>query len=157
TGGFTQVLLHYGARSVIAMDVGYGLLDWKLASDPRVTVMDRFNVRDLRPDHIPDGVDCAVADCSFIALATIIPPILAVLKPNGLGILLIKPQFELPAHQVASGGVVFDQQAREQAIAMVTHQCIASRLHVSGVVPSPITGANGNQEYLLYFAPGARG
>ncbi|MBF0420804.1 MAG: TlyA family RNA methyltransferase [Magnetococcales bacterium] len=152
TGGFTQVLLHYGARSVIAMDVGYGQLDWKVASDPRVQVKERFNIRDLLNEDIPGGVDIVVVDCSFIGLSMIIPPILHVLKKPGSGIFLIKPQFELPAFQIASGGIVYQEEARQQAITAVTQQCTALGLEVHGVIPSPITGSQGNQEFLLYFS-----
>lgn len=152
TGGFTQVLLHYGAQSVIAMDVGYGQLDWKLASDPRVKVMERFNIRDLKNDDIPTGVDIVVVDCSFIGLSMIIPPIINVLKKPGWGIFLIKPQFELPAHQMISGGIVYQEEAHQQAITSVTHHCTSSGLQVHGVIPSPITGSQGNQEFLLFFS-----
>ncbi|MEO5327360.1 MAG: TlyA family RNA methyltransferase [Magnetococcus sp. THC-1_WYH] len=152
TGGFTQVLLHHGARQVIAMDVGYGQLDWKVASDPRVVIMDRFNVRNLQPEDIPEGVDFVVVDVSFIALARTIPPLLTVLKPGGRGVLLIKPQFELPPDQIAPGGVVGDDAARHHAVKAVTEHCTAAGMDVIGITPSPITGSKGNQEYLLYFS-----
>ncbi|HIJ85034.1 MAG: hemolysin [Magnetococcales bacterium] len=151
TGGFTQVMLHSGAKRVIAMDVGYGQLDWKLASNPKVTVMDRFNARDLQPSDLPEEIDFMVVDVSFIALTRILPPLFQVLKPTGQGILLIKPQFELPPHQVTPGGVVHDEGLHQQAIISVVNHCTESGSKVLAVIPSPITGSQGNQEYLLYF------
>ncbi|MBF0144868.1 MAG: TlyA family RNA methyltransferase [Magnetococcales bacterium] len=152
TGGFTQVLLHHGANKVIAMDVGYGQLDWKLVSDPRVVVMDRFNIRDLQPSDLPEGVDFIVVDVSFIALTRILSPLHTVLNTGGEGILLVKPQFELPPHKVATGGIVHDEHARQQAVTTVTDQCHALGFKVIAVTPAPVTGAKGNQEYLLYFS-----
>ncbi|MBF0110009.1 MAG: TlyA family RNA methyltransferase [Magnetococcales bacterium] len=150
TGGFTQVLLHHGAREVIAMDVGYGQLDWKLASDPRIRVMDRFNVRDLKSEDLPGGVDLIVVDVAFIALTRVLPPLMTVLKTPGEGVLLIKPQFELPPQQIPTGGIVREAMAHDQAIATVRTHCLACGLKVSDVIPSPITGSKGNQEFLLH-------
>jgi 23S rRNA (cytidine1920-2'-O)/16S rRNA (cytidine1409-2'-O)-methyltransferase len=110
TGGFTDCVLQRGAQRVYAIDVGYGQLDWRLRSDPRVIVMDRLNVRYLRPEDIPELVDLIVIDVSFISLKMVWPAILPVLKPQGYLVALIKPQFEVGKGQVGRGGIVRDEK-----------------------------------------------
>jgi 23S rRNA (cytidine1920-2'-O)/16S rRNA (cytidine1409-2'-O)-methyltransferase len=152
TGGFTDVLLQHGAKRVYALDVGYGILDWKLVSDDRVVVMDRTNIRHLTPEQIPDSVDFITTDVSFISLKKALPPALATLKTGGTGVALIKPQFELPKKKVGPGGIVTDTSLHQQAINSILEQCQPWGLSILGTAPSPITGPKGNQEFLFYYA-----
>ncbi|MBF0453861.1 MAG: TlyA family RNA methyltransferase [Magnetococcales bacterium] len=152
TGGFTDVLLQHGAKRVYALDVGYGILDWKLVSDPRVVVMDRTNIRHLTPEQIPEPVDLLTTDVSFISLTKALPPALAVLRPGGVGIALIKPQFELPRDQVGKGGVVDNPQHHQQAVDSILAQAPTWGLKILGTAPSPITGPKGNREFLFYYS-----
>jgi 23S rRNA (cytidine1920-2'-O)/16S rRNA (cytidine1409-2'-O)-methyltransferase len=151
TGGFTDCLLQHGARSVTAVDVGYGQLDPRLAADPRVRVMDRTNVRHLSPDDLPEPVDLVVADLSFISLTTVLPALRAALAPGGDMLLLVKPQFEVGRAGVGKGGIVRDEALREQAVEKVAEAARRLGLTPAGSVPSPITGAKGNIEYLLHL------
>lgn len=151
TGGFTDVLLRRGARKVFAIDVGYGQLAWSLRQDPRVVVLDRTNVRELAPDALGQPADLAVIDTSFISLAQVLPHVAALLGPPGGKpiIALVKPQFEVPRHQVGAGGVVRDPDARAAAVAAVATWARAHGFTVGDAVESPITGPAGNVEYLL--------
>lgn len=151
TGGFSDVLLQNGARRVYALDVGYGLLDWKLVSDPRIVVMDRTNIRHLNPEQIADPIDLLTTDVSFISLSQALPPALATLKPNGEGVALIKPQFELPKDRVGKGGVVREASLHQQAIDDILAQAEAWNIHPLGVCPSPLTGPKGNREFLFHY------
>jgi 23S rRNA (cytidine1920-2'-O)/16S rRNA (cytidine1409-2'-O)-methyltransferase len=150
TGGFTDVLLAHGAAKVHAVDVGHGQLAWKLRSDPRVVVHEKTNARYLDRTAIPDPVGVLVCDASFIGLTTILPAPLALCEPGAWAIVLIKPQFEAGAAFVGSKGVVRDPEV---------HQAVCDRIaawwsglpgwNVIGIIESPITGPEGNREFLL--------
>ena len=149
TGGFTDCLLARGAAEVIALDVGRGQLHPRLRGDPRVRVLERFNVRALEPRHLPGPVDFAVADLSFISLGLALPPVLACLRPGAWLVLLVKPQFEVGRGRVGKGGIVRDEAARLEALEGVAARARALGLAEVGRITSPITGADGNVEYLL--------
>jgi 23S rRNA (cytidine1920-2'-O)/16S rRNA (cytidine1409-2'-O)-methyltransferase len=149
TGGFTDCLLQAGAARVHALDVGYGQLHPTLRSDPRVVVHERINARHLRADALGEDVEVVVADVSFISLALVLPAVLALLRPGGLLVALIKPQFEVGKGQVGKGGVVRDEAVRAAAIDRVTSEVAALGLEVLGVTDSPILGPAGNREALL--------
>ena len=147
TGGFTDCMLHRGAAKVYAVDVGHGQLDWRIRNDPRVVVLEKLNARFLSRDHIPELVDICVIDVSFISLTLILPNAFDLITPSGVILALIKPQFELQRADVRKGGVVRDpelhQKAQDKIVAFV-----ASLGHVvTGIVPSSIKGADGNQEF----------
>ena len=149
TGGFTDCLLQRGATRVYAYDVGAGLLDWKLRNDPRVIVREGNNVRYLKPADLPEEVDMAVCDVSFISVTLIVPAVVAVLTGTGEMVILIKPQFEAPRDSVGKGGIVRDPEVHRQVIEKVT-RFVSSYHFQTVVIPSPILGAEGNQEFLLY-------
>ncbi len=149
TGGFTDCLLQAGAARVYAVDVGYGQLDWRLRQDPRVISRERLNARYLTADALPEPVEVAVIDVSFISLKLILPPVSALVKPGGEIIVLVKPQFEVGKGQVGKGGVVRDPAVQLQAVAEVTAAAEFLGLRAAGCLPSPILGPKGNQEYLL--------
>jgi len=149
TGGFTDCLLQNGVQKVFAVDVGYGQLAWKLRQDPRVVVIERVNIRDMAPSLIPEPVDIAVIDVSFISLTKVIPSILNFLKPDAAMVALIKPQFEVGKEQVGKGGIVRDETARMTAVKNIEDFIRGLGLEVEGIVPSPITGQDGNNEYLV--------
>jgi len=151
SGGFTDCLLQHGAARVYAVDVAYGQLDWKLRSDSRVVVMERVNARHLRPGDIPQEIDLAVIDASFISVTRILPALLPFFPGERRFIILVKPQFELPAAKVGAGGVVRDEEARQEAVAKVARFAASFGLTNAGVVASPILGPKGNQEFLLYL------
>ena len=151
TGGFTDCLLQHGARQVTAVDVGYGQLHWKLRSDPRVKVIERANIRHLDPRAIPEGVDLACIDVSFISLKIVVPAVLKFLKRPGQIICLVKPQFEVGKKMVEKGGVVRDPALHQAVIEDVAGALNESGLRQLGVIPSPILGPKGNQEYLAYL------
>ncbi|HEY4271330.1 MAG TPA: TlyA family RNA methyltransferase [Candidatus Udaeobacter sp.] len=147
TGGFTDCLLQRGAEKVYAVDVGYGQLDWKLRTDPRVIVLEKINARFLTRDHVPELVDICVLDVSFISLTLILPNAFAIIKPSGVIMALIKPQFELQRADVGKGGIVRDpclhQKAQDKIVAFVNDLGHV----VAGIAPAAITGADGNQEF----------
>src|SRR6266481_9527447 len=147
TGGFTDCMLQRGAEKVYAVDVGYGQLDWKLRNNLRVIVLEKINARFLTGEQIPELVDVCVIDVSFISLTLILPNAFALLKPSGLIVALIKPQFELQRSDVGKGGIVRDpalhQKAQDKIVAFVTDLGDV----VSGIVPSAIKGSDGNQEF----------
>lgn len=149
TGGFTDCLLQAGAIRVHAIDVGYGQLHEKLRVDPRVISHERVNARHLSDDDLPEPVDVIVADVSFISLTVVLPPVLSKLKPNGLLIALVKPQFELNAARIAEGGVVRDLTARQEAIDGIRHFIAGHGLVELGCLDSPVHGPAGNVEALL--------
>ena len=150
TGGFTDCLLQHGAKKVYAVDVGYGQLAWKLRQDPRVITIERVNIRDIASSLTPEPIDIAVIDVSFISLEKVIPSILKFLKPDSEIIALIKPQFEVGREQVGKGGIVRDEAARSAAVDRVTDFIRGSGFEVKGVIPSPITGQEGNVEFLIH-------
>jgi 23S rRNA (cytidine1920-2'-O)/16S rRNA (cytidine1409-2'-O)-methyltransferase len=151
TGGFTDCLLQAGAARVYAVDVGYGQLAWKLSQDPRVVVLDRTNIRTLAPARIGEAVALVVADCSFISLTKVLPAVPAFLAPQADVVALIKPQFELAAARVGSGGIVRDADAREEARAQVLAVAQGLGFVVRGACDSPIAGQDGNLEFLAWL------
>lgn len=150
TGGFTDCLLQHGCNKVYAVDVGYGQMAWKLRQDPRVAIIERVNIRYIEPALVPDPVAIAVIDVSFISLEKVVPSILRFLKPKAEIIALIKPQFEVGREQVGKGGIVRDEGARTAAVERVTVFFRETGFDVRGVIPSPITGQDGNVEFLIY-------
>jgi 23S rRNA (cytidine1920-2'-O)/16S rRNA (cytidine1409-2'-O)-methyltransferase len=155
TGGFTDVLLRRGARSVLAVDVGYGQLAWSLRTDDRVTVLDRTNVRSLTLAETGDPVDVVVGDLSFISLGIVLPALAGVLVPGGDLVLMVKPQFEVGKERIPAGGVVRDPLVRADAVRGVARAAMALGLGVRGVTASPLPGPAGNVEYFLWLAAGA--
>jgi len=151
TGGFTDCLLQRGARIVYAVDVGYGILHWKLRNDTRVVVRERVNARNLTASQIDRPLDLAVLDTSFISLTKLIPPLLPLFGTDVRIVALVKPQFELHSSQVDRGGIVRDGQAQQTAVAAIRDFGTSLGLSCQGIIASPITGAKGNQEYLLYL------
>jgi 23S rRNA (cytidine1920-2'-O)/16S rRNA (cytidine1409-2'-O)-methyltransferase len=155
TGGFTDVLLRAGAAHVVAADVGYGQLAWSLRSDPRVTVLDRVNVRNLQPGQVNPAPDVVTADLSFISLSQVLPALAACAKPDADFVLLVKPQFEVGKGKVGAGGVVRDAELRAAAVAAVAHAALDLGLGTQGVTASPLPGPSGNVEYFLWLRRGA--
>jgi 23S rRNA (cytidine1920-2'-O)/16S rRNA (cytidine1409-2'-O)-methyltransferase len=155
TGGFTDVLLRRGAAHVVAVDVGYGQLAWPLRTDPRVTVLDRTNVRDLAPDDVGEPVGLVVADLSFISLTTVLPALRRVATDDADHVLMVKPQFEVGRGNVGSGGVVRDPAARAGAIRAVATAAGELGLGTRAVTASPLPGPAGNVEYFLWLRAGA--
>lgn len=148
TGGFTDVLLQRGASKVYAIDVGYGDLDWKIRTDPRVVVMERTNVRYV--ESLPEPISLVTIDVSFISLTKILGVVAGWLSPEGAIIALIKPQFEAAKEDVGEGGVITDPAVQEKVIQFILESLPAVGLESNGVVPSPILGAEGNQEFLMW-------
>jgi 23S rRNA (cytidine1920-2'-O)/16S rRNA (cytidine1409-2'-O)-methyltransferase len=150
TGGFTDVLLQGGAATVYAVDVGHGQLAWKLRSDDRVVVLEKTNARHLTAERVPGPVDAVVCDASFISLKTVLPAALAMVKPGGRLIALIKPQFEAGRALVGKGGVVRDPAVHAAVCAEIRDWLAGlGGWQVDGIVPSPITGPEGNVEFLI--------
>jgi 23S rRNA (cytidine1920-2'-O)/16S rRNA (cytidine1409-2'-O)-methyltransferase len=155
TGGFTDVLLRAGAAHVVAVDVGYGQLAWRLRSDPRVTVLDRVNVRQLRPEQVAPAPSLVTADLSFISLTLVLPALTNCASPDADFVLLVKPQFEVGKGRVGAGGVVRDPGLRAAAVAGVADAAAVSGLGVAGIAASPLPGPAGNVEYFLWLRRGA--
>lgn len=151
TGGFTDCLLQHGAQRVYAVDVAYGQLAWKLRQDDRVIVLERFNARQLTPTIIPEKLDLAVIDASFISLKTLLPPLLPLLNNTKTVLALIKPQFEVPKKNVGKGGVVRNNHYHQEVIDDISLFGANLDLTVRGVVESPIRGPKGNREFLICF------
>lgn len=150
TGGFTDVLLTHGASRVHAVDVGHGQLAWKLRSDARVVVHEKINARTLTADIVPDPIGVLVCDASFIGLRTVLPASLELCMPEAWAVALIKPQFEAERGQVGPKGVVRDPAVHDQVCAMIRDWWAAlPGWTVIGVEPSPITGPEGNREFLI--------
>ena len=149
TGGFTDCLLQRGARQVYAIDVGKGQLDLKLRNDPRIVVREGVNARYLDPADFPDRFDLAVCDASFISVTLLIPPMVALLKEDGRMVILVKPQFEVGKGEVGKGGIVRDP-ALHQAACDRVRSCVEERGFLASITDSPILGAEGNREFLLY-------
>lgn len=149
TGGFTDCLLQNGAARVIAVDVGYGQLAWRLRQDPRVTVMERTNIRHLSPADVDGPVDLATIDVSFISLRIVVPVALEFLKPGGKIVTLIKPQFEVGKAQVGKGGVVRSEALHQKVTADLAGFFGDLGLIGSEAIPSPILGPKGNREFLM--------
>ena len=152
TGGFTDCLLQNGAAHVVAVDVGYGQLAWKLRQDPRVTVLERTNIRYLALEKIPLPVDLAVMDVAFISLKIVVPAIRKFLKADATVISLIKPQFEVGKNRLGKGGVVKNPALHEEVNQSLRHFFEANGFVVQGLIPSPITGPKGNKEFLCHMS-----
>ncbi len=154
TGGFTDVLLRQGVRKVIAVDVGYGQLAWSLQNDPRVQVIDRTNIKDLKLTDIGEPVDLIVADLSFISLRSVLTALRQLAKVDGDFLLMVKPQFEVGRERIGAGGVVRDPQLRFEAVKSVAEAAFQLGLGVCGVVASSLPGPSGNVEYFLWLKAG---
>jgi 23S rRNA (cytidine1920-2'-O)/16S rRNA (cytidine1409-2'-O)-methyltransferase len=152
TGGFTDCLLQRGAIRVHAVDVGTNQLVWKLRNDPRVIVKEQFNARHMTPADIGEAVRLAVMDLSFISLTKVLPAVFSVLEPGGSVVCLIKPQFELRREDIGKGGIVHDPELHQRAIEKI-RQFVTSEhaCEWRGLIPSPITGMDGNQEFLVWI------
>lgn len=151
TGGFTDVMLKNGAEKVYAVDVGYGQLAWELRNNPKVVCMERTNFRYVTPEIIQEPLDFGSADVSFISLKLILPPLKTLMKEGGRVVTLIKPQFEAGREKVGKKGVVRDPQVHEEVIATIMTAAENQGFSVQGLSFSPITGPEGNIEYLLYL------
>ena len=148
TGGFTDCLLQHGAAKVHAVDVGHSQLDWKIRSDPRVVVREKLNARHLTRADVPDPIALCVIDVSFISLTLILPAAFELLTPEGVILSLIKPQFELGKADVGKGGIVREPELHARAVAKIEEFVAATGKRWCGVMESPITGTDGNKEFL---------
>lgn len=151
TGGFTDCMLKKGAEKVYAVDVGYGQLDYKLRTDPRVVNMEKVNIRYLEPEKIPEKADFISIDVSFISLKLVLPIASALLSSEGKLVCLVKPQFEAGREQVGKKGIVRDVSVHKEVILHVIQYGEVNGLYPHGLTFSPVTGAKGNIEYLLFF------
>ncbi len=149
TGGFTQVLLERGAACVHAVDVGHGQLADVLRQDPRVVCLEGLNARNLTEAHIPEPPDVVVSDVSFISLTIALPPVLVLARPGAQLRALVKPQFEAGPEHVGKGGIVRDERVHRVVIERIRAWLESEGWQVDGIIPSPITGSDGNREYLL--------
>jgi len=155
TGGFTDVLLKRNVGSVIAVDVGYGQLAWEIRNDPRVTILDRTNVRHLTIEQVGEPVDLVVADLSFISLTLVLPALVAVSRTSADYLVMVKPQFEVGREKLGAGGVVRDSSLRRSAVLEVADCAYDMGLGCNGVVASSLPGPSGNVEYFLWLKRGA--
>ena len=151
TGGFTDCLLQNGAEHVYAVDVGYGQLAWKLRADPKVTVIERTNIRHMNIDKLPSPVDLATIDVSFISLQTVVPAVLKFLKTSASIIALIKPQFEIGKNKVGKGGVVRNPDHHQEVIENLTAFFVRTGLDIKALSNSPVKGPKGNVEFLIHM------
>jgi 23S rRNA (cytidine1920-2'-O)/16S rRNA (cytidine1409-2'-O)-methyltransferase len=154
TGGFTDVLLRRGASRVVALDVGHGQLDWRIRNDPRVVVLERVNARTLTPEQLPAGArafDVVVMDVSFISARQVLPAIAPLLQPGADVIVLVKPQFEAGREEVGKGGLVRDPAVHGRVVDEVAAAATALGLTRVAMTESPITGTEGNREFLLHL------
>lgn len=151
TGGFTDVCLNRGAASVAAVDVGYGQLAWKLQNDPKVTVVDRTNIRHLTMEQIGGAADVVVGDLSFISLTLVLPALVQCVRPGADLLPMVKPQFEVGKDRVGAGGVVRSPELRREAIDKVIDLAETLGLSLRGVVASGLPGPSGNVEYFLWL------
>ena len=154
TGGFTDVLLQHGAARVYAVDVGYGQLAWKLRNDERVINLERTNLRDVTEEQIPEPVDLAVMDVSFISIKLVLPAVKRLLKPDADLICLIKPQFEAGREEVGKKGVVRDERVHKEVVNGILQFAPTVGLSVMGLDFSPVKGPEGNIEYICYMKNG---
>lgn len=157
TGGFTDCLLQHGAAKVYAIDVGYGQLAWKIAQDPRVEVFDRSNIRGFDAGQLSAPASLVVIDCSFVALAKVLPHIPPIATADANVVALVKPQFELGPERVGKGGIVRDPQAHDDALDAVAVAARESGFEERGRCRSPITGREGNVEFFVWLGAGAAG
>ncbi len=151
TGGFTDCLLQNGATKVFAVDVGHNQIDWRLRNDPRVEVREGVNARYLTPEDFPHQFDLVVMDVSFISVTKVLPAIVPLLVASGSIVTLIKPQFEVGRGEVGGGGIVRDQAKRLRVVEEVNDFARSLRLEVVKTIESPITGAEGNVEFLAFY------
>jgi 23S rRNA (cytidine1920-2'-O)/16S rRNA (cytidine1409-2'-O)-methyltransferase len=151
TGGFTDCLLQRGAGKVVALDVGYGQLHWKLRQDPRVVVLEKTNIRHLEPGAFEGRMDGAVIDVSFISLKLVVPVVSRLLKDQGFIITLVKPQFEVGKGQIGKGGVVRDPALHEEVMEGLMQFFRTQGWEVAAHMPSPLLGPKGNKEFLVYL------
>ena len=156
TGGFTDVLLKRDVANVIAVDVGYGQLAWELRNDPRVTILDRTNIRHLTIEQVGEAVDLVVADLSFISLTLVLPALAAVSRTNADYLVMVKPQFEVGREKLGAGGVVRDSALRKSAVLEVADCAYDMGLGCNGVVASSLPGPSGNVEYFLWLKRSAQ-
>lgn len=151
TGGFTDCLLQRGAKRIYAVDVGYGQIDWKLRQDPRVVLLERTNIRHVDRTLIPEPIELAVIDVSFISLTLVMPSVVPLLRGDATLVVLVKPQFEVGKGQVGTGGIVRDDAQREAVTKKVIDCGARLGLQVQGVLDSPVKGRKGNREILVSF------
>ncbi|MEC3978657.1 TlyA family RNA methyltransferase [Amycolatopsis sp. H20-H5] len=151
TGGFTDVLLRNGATTVVAADVGRGLLDWRLRTDERVVVLDKTNVRSVTPEALGGQVDLVVGDLSFISLKLVLPALVACAREGADLVPMVKPQFEVGKDRLGSGGVVRDPGLRAESVLAVLAEAAKLGLSLHGVVASPLPGPSGNVEYFVWL------
>jgi 23S rRNA (cytidine1920-2'-O)/16S rRNA (cytidine1409-2'-O)-methyltransferase len=156
TGGFTDCLLQRGAAHVIALDVAYGELDYRLREDPRVTVLERVNARALAPEQLPYRPDLVTLDVSFISLAKVLPAVLAGADAAFDCLAMVKPQFEVGRQRIGKGGVVRDPEMRREAVLSVADCARSLGATVMGAAPSSLEGPSGNRETFLWLAEGGR-
>src|SRR3954454_3751148 len=156
TGGFPGCLLQRGAAHVVAVDVAYGELDWRLRTDARVTVLERVNARALRPDQLPYAPDLVVADVSFISLAKVLPAVLGCCAERFDALAMVKPQFEVGRERVGKGGVVREPQDRRAALVAVARAAVETGAAVLGFAPSGLPGPRGNRETFVWLAEAGR-
>lgn len=149
TGGFTDVLLRRGAKEVLAIDVGYGLLAWRLREDPRVTIMERMNVRALTPEDVAPAPDMVVGDLSFISLTLVLPALVGAVREDADFLLMVKPQFEIGKERLGHGGVVRNLDHHEETVGTVARCALELGLSIADVAASPLPGPAGNVEYFL--------
>lgn len=154
TGGFTDRLLQGGAASVVAADVGYGQLDWKLRNDERVVVIERLNLRTLTPEHLPWRPEGVVADLSFISLRLVLPALVAVAEDDADFVVMVKPQFEVGREAIGRGGVVRDPALWVEAMRGVVDAARSRGLGFVGAAPSEVPGPAGNREFFLHLRRG---
>lgn len=152
TGGFTDCLLQNGAARVHAIDVGTNQLVWKLRNDPRVISREKFNARYLKTEDLGEKVRLAVMDLSFISLTKVLPAVFSILDDGGSVVALVKPQFELSREEVGKGGIVRDPESHQKAVAKIRDFVEAAGREWRGVIESPITGTDGNVEFLAWLA-----
>jgi 23S rRNA (cytidine1920-2'-O)/16S rRNA (cytidine1409-2'-O)-methyltransferase len=158
TGGFTDCLLQRGAHHVVAIDVGYGQFAWKLRQDARVTLFERANIRSFDASRLPQQADVAVIDVSFISLRLVLGTVIRLVRPGGVILAMVKPQFEVGKGEVGKGGVVRDPTQQQAAVEAIRELGSTLGLVCRGDYPSPILGPKGNREFFLHFtvhAPGA--
>ena len=152
TGGFTDCLLQQGASKVFAIDVGYGQLDWKIRSDPRVVVMEKTNIRYVTPEQLGEPLDLSVVDVSFISLKIVLPAIRALLKPTGQVLCLIKPQFEAGREKVGKKGVLREKSTHVEVLQGFVELADSLGFHILGLTYSPVKGPEGNIEFLGHLS-----
>lgn len=153
TGGFTDCLLKKGVSKVYAVDVGYGQLAWRLRLDPRVILMERTNIRYLDEDRIREKLDIATVDVSFVSLRKVLPKVASLIKPSGIILALVKPQFEVGRGKVGKRGVVKDRNLHEEVLAGLLRACAEIPCFCGGITHSPILGPEGNIEFWMMLSP----